>query len=83
MINGFSVVDADLISRFENAYEGLETYLKKSHYIAGDDLTLADFSVVTTVSSMNVCIFFTLILYLLASVAQGVESIYFFSYFIL
>lgn len=51
---GFQALDEETIKCYENGYNGLEIYLKKSLYIAGDSLTIADFSVLATVSTMKV-----------------------------
>lgn len=47
-------IDEATVKSFENGYNGLEIYLKKSKYIAGDNITIADFSVLATVTSMKV-----------------------------
>lgn len=49
-------VDEFAIERFENGYNRIETYLKKNKYVVGDDLTIADLSVMTTISTMEVSI---------------------------
>ncbi|KAK7595490.1 hypothetical protein V9T40_013315 [Parthenolecanium corni] len=47
-------IDEATVKSFENGYNGLEIYLKKSKYIAGDNITIADFSVLATVTSMKI-----------------------------
>lgn len=59
IFQGATEVEKDTIDRLESAYNGLEIYLKKSRYIAGDDLTIADFSILPTLSAAMVCIFQT------------------------
>lgn len=55
-MHGLKEIDESTVDHFENSYKGLETYLKENKYVAGDSLTIADFSVIATMSTMNVCI---------------------------
>ncbi|XP_020801914.1 glutathione S-transferase E14 [Drosophila serrata] len=51
---GFAHVDvAHHERKLTEAYGIMERYLEKSNYMAGDQLTLADFSLVTTLSTVN------------------------------
>lgn len=38
----------------ENCYKIMEAFLTKSKYAAGEEITIADFSIVTTLSNSNV-----------------------------
>lgn len=49
-------LDEFAIERFEHGYGWIEIYLKNNKFVAGDDLTIADFSVMTTVTTMEVSI---------------------------
>lgn len=49
---GITVVPKERIEAITEAYDFLELFLKDHDYIAGDQLTIADFSVVSTVSSL-------------------------------
>lgn len=51
-----NVVDIpkEKFEQIHNAYTLLETFLSKSAYMAGGNLTIADFSIVSTVSLLNV-----------------------------
>lgn len=53
-MSGLTEIDESTFNHFENSYNSLETYLKQNKYVAGDDLTIADFSVVGTMSTMKV-----------------------------
>ncbi|KAM8712804.1 hypothetical protein ACLKA7_013176 [Drosophila subpalustris] len=52
IIHGLKVVPKERIQAITEVYDFLENFLKDHDYIAGDHLTIADFSVVTTVSSL-------------------------------
>ncbi|KAM8712805.1 hypothetical protein ACLKA7_013177 [Drosophila subpalustris] len=56
LIRGIKVVPKERIQAIVEVYEFLETFLKDNDYIAGDHLTIADFSVVSTVSSLPVIV---------------------------
>ncbi|XP_072942966.1 glutathione S-transferase 1-like [Epargyreus clarus] len=49
-------IEEDAIAHVEEAYVFLEKYLEASPFIAGEHLTIADISCVTTVSSLNVVV---------------------------
>lgn len=42
------------LTALEKAFEILDSYLEESDYVAGDHLTIADFSIVVTVSTVDV-----------------------------
>ncbi|KAL7737317.1 hypothetical protein ACLKA6_012933 [Drosophila palustris] len=56
LIRGITVVPKERIQAIVEVYEFVETFLKDHDYIAGDHLTIADFSVVSTVSSLPVIV---------------------------
>ncbi|XP_018564050.1 glutathione S-transferase 1 isoform X4 [Anoplophora glabripennis] len=49
-------INKDMVADFENAYNSLETLLERSTYVAGEQVTIADFSIVTTLTSANVLV---------------------------
>nr|WBT60804.1 glutathione S-transferase [Zeugodacus cucurbitae] len=52
--NGFASVDFPLHERkLLEAYNMLESYLRRHKYMAGDHMTIADISIVTTLSTVN------------------------------
>lgn len=53
---GFTEIEEDTVKSFENSYNGLETYLKNGEFIAGDSLTIADFSVLSSLTNMQVSV---------------------------
>ncbi|KAM8712806.1 hypothetical protein ACLKA7_013178 [Drosophila subpalustris] len=53
-MHGIKVVPKERIQAITEVYDFLETFLKDNDYIAGDHLTIADFSVVSTVTSLPV-----------------------------
>ena len=54
--NTLKEIDEEVVSSFEKGYGGLETYLKNGKFVAGDSLTIADFSVIASLNHMKVCI---------------------------
>lgn len=44
----------ELTAQIEEGYEFLEKFLAGSQYAAGDDITIADFSIITTLGNLNV-----------------------------
>lgn len=53
-MKGITEIDEYTVWNFEHGYSGLETYLKKRKYVAGDSLTIADFCVETALTWMTV-----------------------------
>ncbi|XP_018564046.1 glutathione S-transferase 1 isoform X1 [Anoplophora glabripennis] len=53
---GVKTVDKAKVAEFEDAYNSLETLLERSTYVAGEQVTIADFSIVTTLTSANVLV---------------------------
>ncbi|KAG5887919.1 hypothetical protein JTB14_003016 [Gonioctena quinquepunctata] len=53
---GSKTVSKDVVAAIMDGYTSLETLLERSSYVAGEDLSLADFSLITTVTSLNVCV---------------------------
>lgn len=49
--------DAEKFKKIEEAFEFLNTFLEQSKYAAGDNLTVADISLIATVSSYEVASF--------------------------
>ncbi|KAH8297205.1 hypothetical protein KR044_006695 [Drosophila immigrans] len=49
---GMKVIPKDRIQAVVEVYDFVETFLKGHEYIAGDQLTVADFSLISTVSSL-------------------------------
>lgn len=49
--------DAEKFKKIEEAFGFLNTFLEKSKYVAGDHLTIADISLLATVSSFEVAEF--------------------------
>lgn len=48
-----TVLDSQLVANLEQAYDLLEVILKKRDYVAGQQLTIADFSIASTLSSSS------------------------------
>ena len=46
------------VQALERAFEILNIYLADSQYVAGDEITIADFSIIVSVSSIIVSIHF-------------------------
>ncbi|XP_018564048.1 glutathione S-transferase 1 isoform X3 [Anoplophora glabripennis] len=53
---GATSVDKAKAADLEGAYNSLETLLERSTYVAGEQVTIADFSIVTTLTSANVLV---------------------------
>ncbi|XP_018564047.1 glutathione S-transferase 1 isoform X2 [Anoplophora glabripennis] len=53
---GAKTVRKDLADSLVDAYNSLETLLERSTYVAGEQVTIADFSIVTTLTSANVLV---------------------------
>lgn len=53
-LKGLTSIDEETSVIFGQGYKGAETYLQNNKFIAGNDLTIADFSVASTVVSLNV-----------------------------
>lgn len=51
------VVDEDKVKQIERAFEMLNIYLGTSEFVAGENLTIADFSIVISVDLAEVCQF--------------------------
>ncbi|XP_065219293.1 glutathione S-transferase 1-like [Planococcus citri] len=49
-------VTEEIVTSFENAYDFVEKFLKSNKYAAGDEITIADFSFVTSLTTMNVIV---------------------------
>lgn len=49
-------VTEDIVTSFEDAYDFVEKFLKGNKYAAGDEITIADFSFVTSLTTMNVIV---------------------------
>ncbi|KAK7595491.1 hypothetical protein V9T40_013316 [Parthenolecanium corni] len=47
-------IDEESLEIFDQGYKGAENYLQNGKFIAGDDLTIADFSVASTIASLNI-----------------------------
>lgn len=47
-------VNADALKRLEEAFDFVEKFLEKGKYVAGDQLTIADFSLVSSITSMSI-----------------------------
>ncbi|KAF7265329.1 hypothetical protein GWI33_021312 [Rhynchophorus ferrugineus] len=50
---GVKVIEKDKADLVAQAYQSLETLLEGNTYVAGNELTIADFSIVATLSSTN------------------------------
>lgn len=50
---GKKVIPKERVEAIVEAYNFVEVFLKDHDYIAGDHLTIADFSIVTTISALN------------------------------
>jgi glutathione S-transferase len=48
-------ITEDKTKKLEEAFEFLNTFLADSEYVAGNALTVADISLVASVTSMQVC----------------------------
>lgn len=53
LFEGSNEVPEHLKKALTEGYDLLENFLKKSKYVAGDELSIADFSIVTTVNSFS------------------------------
>ncbi|KAJ8924954.1 hypothetical protein NQ315_001119 [Exocentrus adspersus] len=53
---GAKGVDKETAASLENAYNSLELLLERSTYVAGEHVTIADFSIVSTLTSANVLV---------------------------
>nr|WCC58234.1 glutathione S-transferase [Pharsalia antennata] len=53
---GAKTVRKDLADSLVDAYNSLETLLERSTYVAGEQLTIADFSIVTTLTTANILV---------------------------
>lgn len=53
---GAKVVTKERIHSLTNVYNILETLLETSPYIAGKQLTIADFAVISTITSANILV---------------------------
>jgi glutathione S-transferase len=47
--------DAEKLKKFDDALGFLEAFLKATKYVAGDNLTIADFSIMATLSTAEAC----------------------------
>nr|APX61031.1 putative glutathione S-transferase epsilon class member 3 [Leptinotarsa decemlineata] len=53
LYKGAKTISPDLLTALTEAYGVLEEYLQNSNYVAGDDLTIADFSIWTTITNSS------------------------------
>lgn len=53
---GAKAIDKEKAADLDDAYNSLETLLERTTYVAGEHLTIADFSIVTTLTSANVLV---------------------------
>nr|WCC58235.1 glutathione S-transferase [Pharsalia antennata] len=53
---GAKSVDKKTTADVNDAYNSLETLLERSTYVAGEQLTIADFSIVTTLTTANILV---------------------------
>nr|WCC58233.1 glutathione S-transferase [Pharsalia antennata] len=53
---GAKSVDKATVADVDDAYNSLETLLERSTYVAGEQLTIADFSIVTTLTTANILV---------------------------
>lgn len=55
-MQGTGTLTEEHIKSFEEFYSLLNTFLERTKFIAGDSLTIADFSVISTVSGAEVVV---------------------------
>ncbi|XP_001974676.2 uncharacterized protein LOC6546577 [Drosophila erecta] len=54
LFNGESTLPRDQVAHVQQVYDFVETFLDDHDYVAGDQLTIADFSIVSTITSIGV-----------------------------
>lgn len=56
-------ITPEIVNLFDDAYEMLEKFLNSGQFIAGNQVTIADFSVITTLANMMVSTYMSFKLY--------------------
>ncbi|KAJ8929947.1 hypothetical protein NQ314_017312 [Rhamnusium bicolor] len=56
IFEGVKEIPEKLVKDVHEAYGFLETFLQDYTYVAGDDLSIADFSIINTISNANILV---------------------------